>query len=55
MEITNNAEEMKTKKINHKLLVGNATEGFTTIEELSIICGFAILLHWTIKLADHLH
>ena len=47
-------EEMKTKKINCKLLAGNAIDDSTTIEELSIICGFAILLQWTMELVDQL-
>ena len=25
------------------------------MEELSIICGFAILFQWTMELVDHLH
>ena len=37
-------EVTKTKKINCKFLAGNAVEHLTTIQELSIICGFAILL-----------
>ena len=48
-------EEMKTKKINCKLLAGNAVEDSATIEELSIICGFAMLLQWIMRLVDHPH
>ena len=48
-------EVTKTKKINCKFLASNAVEHLTTIQELSIICGFAILLQWTMKLVDHLH
>ena len=48
-------EETKTKKINYKLLVGNVVEDSATMDELSIICSFAILLQWTMKLVDHLN
>ena len=51
-------EETKTKIINYKFLAGNVVEDSTTIEtieKLSIICSFTILLQWTMKLVDHLH
>ena len=43
-------EEVKTKKINCKLLAGNAVEDSTAIEKLSIICSFAVLLQLMMKL-----
>ena len=48
-------EETKTKKIDSKLLASNAVEDSVTIEEISIICGFAILVQWMMKLVDHVH
>ena len=48
-------EEIKTKKINYNSLTGNAVEDSATTEELPIICGFAVIRQWTMKLVDHLH
>ena len=48
-------EEIKTKKINYNSLAGNAVEDSATTEELPIICGFAVIRQWTMKLVDHLH
>ena len=54
-ENSENSKETETKKINCKLLANNGGEDSATIEELSIICSFAILLQWSMKLVDHHH
>ena len=48
-------EETKTNKINCKLLADNAVEDSATIEDLSIIYSFVILLQGTMKLVDYLY